>query len=111
MSYVDDPQIPTNPVALKKYFDSTRTAEFEWLKQQGVKSTILTETDITVSGYPGRFLVVELSTGDIYRRKIVVMKNRVFAVEAATPKSDTREGRAYQQLSLKFINSFSLVGP
>ena len=111
VSYVDDSKIPTDPEALKNYFDSSRIAEFEWLKRRGVKSTILTESDVIVSGYPGRFLMVELSTGDIYRRKIVIVKNRVFAVEATSPKTNARDSSAYEKLSLRFINSFSPVGP
>jgi hypothetical protein len=78
VSYVDDPQMPTDPAALKTYLDNQRIGEFEWLAQQGVKSTILRDTDIIVGGYPGRFLVAELSTGDIYRRKLVIVKNRFF---------------------------------
>ena len=113
VSYVDDSRLPTDPAGLKNYFDSSRIAEFEWLRQQGVKSTILTESDITVGGYPGRFLVVELSTGDIYRRKIIIVKNRIFAVEATTPKTNprTRGDNPYEKLSMRFINSFSLLGP
>jgi hypothetical protein len=113
VSYVDDPKMPADPAGLKTYLDEQRDAQIKWFEQQGLKFTNLKETDITVGGYPGRFVEAEVSSGHIYRRKIVVVKNRFFTIDASTPKPDpgASGGDPYEKLSLKFMNSFSLIGP
>ena len=59
---------------------------------------------------PEGFLELEFSNNQIYRRKMVVVKNRIYIMTATASKDDLKdENKSYEALSLKFINSFSLM--
>jgi hypothetical protein len=70
---------------------------------------LLSETSILLDGYPGRFLVLGFSNNQIYRRKMVVVKNRVYILTVTAPRDDANTGNSYEALSLRFINLFSLL--
>jgi hypothetical protein len=52
---------------------------------------------------------LQFSNNQIYRRKMVVVKNRVYIITATAPSDDPKVGHnSYEALSLRFINSFGL---
>ena len=87
-----------------------RDAELEYLGQRGKKLKILSETDITHDRYPGRMLVLELSNNVIYRSKTIVVNNRLYVLTVIVPKVEAEPAaeNAFQQLSMKFFDSFGL---
>jgi len=109
--YVDFPEIVKDPAALKVFLDSMRDAELEYLEQRGKKFEILSETDVAHDRYLGRMLVLELPNNVIYRNKTIVVNNRLYVLTALVPKDDAQSatGNVYEQLSMKFIDSFGLL--
>ena len=108
--YFDYFETPKDFVAIMELLDNLRLGEFETAQQNGLNPRLLSETSISFDGYPGRFLVLEFSNNQIYRRKMFVMKNRVYIVTATAPKDDPKVSNGkYEALSLKFINSLSLL--
>ena len=88
-----------------------RDAELEYLEQRGQKFEILRETDVAHDRYLGRMLVLELPNNVIYRNKTIVVNNRLYVLTALVPKDDAQSaaGNVYEQLSMKFIDSFGLL--
>lgn len=107
--YVDFPEVVKDPAALKAFLDHMRDAELEYLEQRGKKFKILSETDITHDRYLGRMLVLELPNNVIYRNKTIIVNNRLYALTAIVPKDDAQSGNVFEQLSMKFIDSFVLL--
>jgi hypothetical protein len=108
--YLDYYETPKDFVAVMELLDNLRLGEFETLEKGGKNPKLLSETSITFDGYPGRFLELEFSNNQIYRRKMVVVKNRIYIMTATASKDDPKdENKSYEALSLKFINSFSLM--
>lgn len=106
--YLDYFETPKDFVAVMELLDSLRLGEFETAVKAGMNPKLLSETTLSLDGYPGRFLVLEFSNNQIYRRKMVVVKNRVYAITATAPKDDNTSNNNYEALSLKFINSICL---
>lgn len=109
--YVDFPEIVKDPAALKAFLDSMRDAELEYLEQRGKKFEVLSETDIAHDRYLGRMLVLELPNNVIYRNKTIIVNNRLYVLTAIVPKDDALSAarNVYEQLSMKFIDSFGLL--
>ena len=109
--YLDLSEIVKDPAASKALLDNMREAELEYLEQRGKKFKILSETDITHDHYLGRMLVLELSNNVIYRNKTIVVNNRLYVLTAIVPKDDAQSaaGSVYEQLAMKFIDSFGLL--
>src|ERR1044072_5911896 len=109
--YVDFPELAKDPTALKVFLDRMRDAELEYLEQRGKKPKVLSETDIAYDRYSGRMLVLELPNNLIYRTKTMVVNNRLYVLTAIVPKVevDPAVGNAYEQLAIRFIDSFSLI--
>ena len=108
--YFDYFETPKDFVAVMELLDNLRLGEFETAEKGGMNPKLLSETTISLDGYPGRFLVLEFSNNQIYRRKMVVVKNRVYIMTATAPREDPKVGNnSYEALSLRFINSFSLL--
>lgn len=106
--YMDFPEIAKNPAALKMFLDRMRDAELEYLEKRGTKPKVLSETDITYDRYSGRMLVVELPNNMIYRNKTIVVNNRLYVLTTIVPKVEAARN-AYEQLAMRFIDSFSLI--
>jgi len=108
--YLDYPE-SLEPGDVKTFLDDIRIGELEKSGELGMKASVLSETDSTLGGYPGRFLVAELSDNRIYRRKMFLVKSRIYIITATAPKDDpkTPARNAYETLSMRFINSFSLA--
>jgi hypothetical protein len=111
-TYTDYPKAPNGPIAIKKFLDDIRIGELKSATALGMSPNVLSETDISFDGYPGRFLVVEFSGNRIYRRKLVIVKSRIYIIAATAPRDDANtltEKNSYEKLSMKFINSLSLT--
>jgi hypothetical protein len=110
--YLDYFETPKDFVAVMELMDNLRLGEFETAEKGGLNPRLISETSISFAGYPGRFLVLEFSNNQIYRRKMVVVKNRVYIISGTAPRDDPKVGRnIYEALSLRFIDSFSLLEP
>lgn len=62
-------------------------------------------------GYPGRFLVLEFSNNQIYRRKMVVVKNRVYIITATAPKDHPKLGNNQGKSRPPYQSLFSRAMP
>jgi hypothetical protein len=109
--YLEFSEIVKDPAALRVFLDNMRDAELEYLEQRGKKPKVLSETDITYDRYLGRMLVLELPNNVIYRNKTIVVNNRLYVLTTIIPKVDAQStvGNAYEQLVMRFIDSFSLI--
>lgn len=110
LDYAETPA-PTDRAAMKSFLDDLRDGQKDRQEQTGGKLTVVSETDITFDGYPGRFMVAGLNDIAIYRVKTIVVKNRVYCITALMPRDDSKasDPKVYDRLSMKFINSFSLM--
>ena len=106
--YLDYSETPKDLIAIIELLDSLRLGEIESLVKDGITPKVLSETTTSLDGYPGRFLVLEINKR-IYRRKMLVVKNRVYIITATAPRDDASTGHSYETLSLRFINSFSFM--
>jgi len=88
-----------------------RDKELDYLEQRGMKFKVLSETDVPYNRYSGRMLVLELSNNLIYRTKTIVVNNRLYVLTAIAPKVDVDPAmaKAYDQLVMRFFDSFSLI--
>ena len=102
---------PTDPAAMKNFLDDLREGQKVRQEQMGGKLTVVSETDITLDGYPGRFMVANINGIAVFRVKTIVMKNRVYFITVAMPRDDPKasDTNVYERLSMKFINSFNLM--
>ena len=107
--YIDYSETPKDLVALIELMDNMRLGEIDQVIKQGVTPKLVSETTTSLDGYPGRMLVLELANDHIYRRKMLLVKNRIYIVTATAPKDDANTGNGYETLSLRFINSFSFI--
>ena len=58
--YAETPA-PTDRAALKSFLDDLREGQKDRQEQMGGKLTVMSETDITFDGYPGRFMVADMN--------------------------------------------------
>jgi hypothetical protein len=110
LDYAETPS-PTDRAALKAFLDDLRDGQKDRQEQAGGKFTVLSETDITFKGNPGRLMMADINGMAIFRAKIVVVKSRVYFITAVMPK-DVPKGadtKVYEKLSRKFIDSFKLM--
>jgi hypothetical protein len=108
--YAETP-MPTDPAALKKFLDDLRDGQMDRSEQMGGKLTVVSETDITFDGHPGRFMVAEVNGVGVYRVKTVIVKNRVYLITVITLRDDPKvsDTKDHEKLSMKFIDSFCLL--
>jgi hypothetical protein len=106
--YLDYSETPKDLIAIIELLDNLRLGEIESLLKDGLNPKVLSETTTSLDGYPGRFLVLEINNR-IYRRKMLVVKNRIYIITATAPRDDANTGNSYETLSLRFINSFSFM--
>ena len=78
--------------------------KYAWEHGLARENPLRVETDAGI-----KTLELEISNGQIYRRKMFVVKNRVFILIATAPRDDPKGGNAYESLSLRFINSFKFL--
>lgn len=106
--YMDYSETPKDLVATIELLDSLRLGELDQLVKEGITPNLFSETTTSLDGYPGRLLVLEISNR-MYRRKMLLVKNRVYIITATAPKDDAITGKKYETLSLRFLNSFSFL--
>ena len=82
--YTDYPMSFDKPEVVKAMLDQGRDGSLARVAQETPR--ILTEADILVHGYPGRFLRVELKGDAIIRYQIVLAGNRQYVLGVGTPK-------------------------
>jgi hypothetical protein len=109
-TYLDYSETPKDLIAVIELLDNLRLGEIESLVKDGRNPKVLSETTTSLDEYPGRFLVLEIKDR-IYRRKMLVVKNRIYIITATAPRDDANTGNSYEALSLKFINSLSFMAP
>jgi len=103
--FFDYSETPKDLIAILELLDNLRLGEIEsGLKE--LNPNVISECTTSFEGYPGRLLVLELSNNQIYRGKIVLVKNRVYILTATAPRDNPTTGNSYEALSLRFINSF-----
>jgi hypothetical protein len=110
--YLDYAETPmrTDRAAMKQFLDDLRDGQMDQQEQAGGKLIVVSETDITLDGYPGRFMVVDINDTAIFRVKTIVVKNRIYCITVLMPKDDPKasDPKVYEKLAMKFTNSFSL---
>ena len=108
--YAETPT-PTDRAALKRFLDDLREGQKDRQQQMGGKLTVLSETDITFDGYPGRFMVADINDVAIFRVKTIIVKNRIYGITVLMPRDDPKasDAKVYEKLSTRFINSFNLM--
>jgi hypothetical protein len=110
LDYAETPA-PTDRAAMKSFLDDLREGQKDRQEQTGGKLTVMSETDITLDGYPGRFMVADINGIAIFRVKTIVVKNRVYCITVLMPRDNPKasDTKVYERLAMKFINSFNLV--
>jgi hypothetical protein len=75
---------------------------------------IVKESDVTVDGYPAKFMQVETGDGKIVRCKFFVVKNRMYFMSAEVKKGE-RHGLNYEndfeKVAMGFLDSIKLLSP
>jgi hypothetical protein len=110
--YLDYAETPTqtDSAGLKNFLDDLRDGQKDRQEQTGGKLSVVSETDITFDGYPGRFMVADINGIAIYRVKTIVVKHRVYCITVLMPRDpNVSDTKVYEKLSMKFINSFDLM--
>lgn len=110
--YTDYPISFDQPDVIKSALDRARDGSLARVAKEDPH--ILAESDISVDGYPGRFLRVELKGDAIIRYKIVLTGNRQYVLGLGTPKGDPKNMEAqknYEKLATSFFDSFKIIPP
>ena len=96
--------------ALKSFLDDLRDGQKDRQEQMSGKLTVVSETDTTFDGHPGRFMVAGINDVAIFRVKTVVVKKRVYWISVLLPRDDPKAAdTVYEKLSIRFIDSFNLI--
>ena len=82
LAYTDYPMVFDKADVIKATLDKSRDGSLARVAKEDPR--ILTESDISVDGYPGRFLRVELKGDAIIRFKIVLTGNRLYVLGVGT---------------------------
>lgn len=108
VGYTDYPMNMEQPERVKGVLDNARDGSLARVAKEDPR--ILSETDVSVEGHPGRFFRVELKGDAMVRTKIVVVGNRVYVLTVGTPKHlDAQAG--YEKAATTFFDSFQLMNP
>lgn len=105
--YADYPIPVGDPAVARAVLDSGAKGAVE-----SVNAELLSLTEITHEGYPGRVLRERMPDGKILRAKMVLVGQRLFQVAFTTPREDgvpAEVVRHYEESAAKFIDSFKLV--
>ena len=108
VNYTDYPTNMEKPDVVKKFLDNARDVALLRVAKDGPR--ILSETDVSMDGHPGRLLRVELRGDALIRSKLVVVGSRVYVLSVTTPKRAAGQ-REYEKLATTFFDSFKLISP
>ena len=110
--YTDYPLTFDKADVIKATLDRSRDGSLARVAKEDPR--ILIESDISVHGYPGRFLRIELKGDAIIRYQIVLAGNRQYVVAVGTPKGDLKNTglqNNYDKLASSFFDSFKIIPP
>lgn len=105
----DFPHDLEKEVALRKQFlDGARD-----IVVAKAKGRVLSETDISLAGHPGRMMKMALPDGTVTRTKTYVVGKRIYQVVVVTPGELLAPdgGRFDETRATKFLDSFKLARP
>lgn len=108
--YMDCPINVENPSQVKKLFDHMRDGGLANVAKGNPR--IVTETDFSISGHPGRFLLIEVADNTVIRMKFIAVKNRVYNLIASSEKARPNvmgSENDYQEIATTFLDSFKLT--
>ena len=108
VNYTDYPMNMEQPELVKRVLDNARDGGLARVAKE--EPRILSETDVSVLGHPGKLLRVELKGDAIVRYKIVVVGNRVYVLSVGTPKRPDAQAD-YEKRATTFFDSFKLMTP
>lgn len=110
LDYAEAPA-PADRTAMKQFLDDLRDGQLDQQERIGAKLTVVSETGLSLDGYPGRLMVMDINNMAFFRVKTIVVKKRVYSITVFMPKDDPKasDPKVYERLSMKFINSFSLI--
>src|SRR5688572_25238419 len=107
VSYRDYPGNLELPNFIKRVLDDARDRALARFARE--EPRILSETDVSVEGHPGRLVRVEVKDQTL-RFKILVVANRTYVLMLGTPKLSGAES-AHEKLATSFFDSFKLMVP
>jgi len=108
VNYTDYPMNIEQPELVKRVLNNARDGGLARVAKE--EPRILSETDISVEGHPGKFLRVELKGNGVLRYKLVVVGNRVYVLTVGTPKRPDAQAE-YEKMATAFFDSFKLITP
>jgi hypothetical protein len=108
VNYTDYPMILEQPDIVKTVLDNGRDGALARVAKEDPR--VVSETDISVEGHPGRLLRVELKGDAIIRYKLVVVGNRIYVLGIGTPKRPDAQAE-YEKRATSFFESFKLMTP
>ncbi len=104
IGYSDYPPEAAPPGYAEKMLDGARNGSVG-----NTQGRLVSETNITLAGYPGRELVIETRGEDspptIIKGRLFMVKNRLYQVTAVAPR-----GKAGDKVIDDFLQSFKLLG-
>ena len=108
VNYTDYPMILEQPELVKTVLDNGREGTLARIVKEDPR--VLSETDISVEGHPGRLLRIELKGDAIVRYKFLVVGNRIYVFGVGSPKRPDAQAQ-YEKLATTFFDSFKLMNP
>ncbi len=107
VSYRDYPGNLELPSFIKRVLDDARDRGLTRFAKE--EPHILSETDVSVDGHPGRLVRVEVKDQTL-RFKILVVANRTYVLMLGTPKLPSAQSE-HEKLATSFFDSFKLMIP
>lgn len=104
LSYTDYPAPIDGPEHKTEALDHAREGGL-----RAVSGRLLSQTDISINGYPGRFIVVDSPNGgpngSLIQNKVYLVGSRLYSMQVAIPKGAPVSNTAAE----KFLDSFELA--
>ena len=107
-SYADYPITLEQPQLIKRVLDSARDGGLARVAKENPH--VLSETDISFDGHPGRMLSIEFAGDAILRYKIVLVGNRSYSLAVGSAKTPSAQSK-YEKAATDFFDSFKLIPP
>ena len=107
VSYRDYPGNLELPSLIKRVLDDARDRGLARFAKE--EPRILSETDVSVEGHPGRLVRVEVKDQTL-QFKILVVANRTYVLMLGTPKLPSGKSE-HEKLATNFFDSFKLMIP
>ena len=107
VSYRDYPANLELPNLIKRVLDDARDRGLARFAK--AEPHILSETDVSVDGHPGRLVRVEVKD-QILQFKILVVTTRTYLLMLGTPKLPSAKSE-HEKLATRFFDSFKLMIP